>query len=146
MCIYSCLMLLLFMPQEAFSKDGSPLGVISYPQAPCDQAGAWASLFVDAERPEPWLWREVVCVCLLALILPSLSSAWSSWSARSLLTAPHSPPLAGSRHGRSRTWSAEGRMQGRLQPLSIQGAERRGSKPPSPHSSFCTWIRIIPRH
>lgn len=45
-------MLLLFILQEAFSKDVIPLEVISYPQAPLDQAGAWVSLFVDAESPE----------------------------------------------------------------------------------------------
>lgn len=113
MYIYSCLMLLLFMLQEAFSKDEIPSGVISYPQAPCDQARAWVSLFVDAESPEPCLLREVVCVYLLALILPSLSSAWSIWNTQSRLTAPlPTPLLAGSRHWRSWTWCAEGRMEG----------------------------------
>lgn len=63
------------MLQEAFSKDVIPSGVISYPQAPCDQARAWVSLFVGAESPEPCLLREAVCIYLLALILPSLSSA-----------------------------------------------------------------------
>lgn len=63
------------MLQEAFSKDVIPSGVISYLQARCDQARARVSLFVGAESPEPCLLREAVCVYLLALILPSLSSA-----------------------------------------------------------------------
>lgn len=41
-------MLLLFILQEAFSKDVIPLGALSYPHAPSNHAGAWGSLFVDA--------------------------------------------------------------------------------------------------
>ena len=49
------------MLQEAFSKDGSPLGVISYPQAPCDQG---MSEFVCRCWASRTVFSEGSCVCL----------------------------------------------------------------------------------
>lgn len=51
-------MFLLFILQEAFSKDTIPLGAISYPHVLSSHIGALVSLFVDAQSQAECCWRE----------------------------------------------------------------------------------------
>lgn len=51
-------MLLLFILQEAFSKDVTPLGVISYPHTASSHSGTWVSLFVGAQSQAEYCLRE----------------------------------------------------------------------------------------